>query len=528
MVLFKCFKDVKDRVIQIAQDPSRCSNATVIDLCFKFTQTKGRKKIVAFTQLAHHLCSTHTTPALRISLDRLPTKIKSAWDVYNALLKHIERSEAIEDFLSEEFQFPKQVEQAACASPPHSPLKESSSELVCAPVVTTPVKTRGDCFKCSSTKKANVSLQRTLKAEKSKHFQLKSFTANIKKNLNIKGQKQKLSRHAEKISRQKGDVQNLKIKLQDLTRRNTKLRNHNDNLSKDVKKLARENSALKKELDELKGNFRQKHQDLIENKKYCDYLELRVKDYECGRQNRDEDRLINCKDGKAYTGDVRRLIYAALTCDVPVKHCGYLFSKFVEVLCEKTPKHVPGPSTCAQMAYELGTITTIQLMEYLLNHGRNKNICLSWDATTVEGCHVNEVHLTVDRNSCLVLDVRHLPGGKTSDYVEHIVSALTEATDVYARFTQTEPATIFNALKRAITCTLTDRAAVNGCVTRQLCDELDSQLVQLNCNVHPLDSIARYAKKSLVELDQRHGITGSCYGSEGTAANLINAVSVLR
>ena len=115
-----------------------------------------------------------------------------------------------------------------------------------------------------------------------------------------------MSRHAEKISRQKGDVQNLKIKLQDLTRRNTKLRNHNDDLGKDVKKLARENSALKKELDELKGNFRQKHQDLIENEKCCDYLELRVKDYECGRQNTDEDRLINCKDGKAYTGDVRR------------------------------------------------------------------------------------------------------------------------------------------------------------------------------------------------------------------------------
>ena len=61
-----------------------------------------------------------------------------------------------------------------------------------------------------------------------------------------------------------------------------------------------------------------------------------------------------------------------------------------------------------------------------------KNICLSWDATTGEGCHVCEVHLTVHRNSCLVLDVRHLPGGKISDYVEHIVSALTEATVVFS------------------------------------------------------------------------------------------------
>ena len=59
------------------------------------------------------------------------------------------------------------------------------------------------------------------------------------------------------------------------------LRNYNGDLSKDVKQLARENSAHKKEFDELQGNFRQKQQEL--------------------------------------------------TCDVPVKHYGSLFSKFVEV-----------------------------------------------------------------------------------------------------------------------------------------------------------------------------------------------------
>ena len=72
-----------------------------------------------------------------------------------------------------------------------------------ASAVVTPVKTRRDCFNCSSVEKANSSLQKTLKTEKSKHHQLKSFTAGIKKNLNLKAQKQKLSRHGQKIDEQK-------------------------------------------------------------------------------------------------------------------------------------------------------------------------------------------------------------------------------------------------------------------------------------------------------------------------------------
>ncbi|GFS14194.1 hypothetical protein ElyMa_001417700 [Elysia marginata] len=94
--------------------------------------------------------------------------------------------------------------------------------------------------------------------------------------------------------------------------------------------------------------------------------------------------------------------------------------------------NIPSAATCAQMAYELGVITTIQLMERIL--GQNGPICLSWDATTVDGAHINEIHLTLNRSDCLTLDVRHIPGGKASDYVSHIVSSLTEAADTYSRF----------------------------------------------------------------------------------------------
>ncbi|GFR65349.1 hypothetical protein ElyMa_000201600 [Elysia marginata] len=151
--------------------------------------------------------------------------------------------------------------------------------------------------------------------------------------------------------------------------------------------------------------------------------------------------------GKAYSCDIRRLIYKKqFVCDVPVKNCDFLISVFSQIICKSELKDTS--PTCAQTAYELGVITTIQVMECILTRGQQ--VCLSWDATTtIEGYHGNEIHLTVNRTNCMAvddrhlpggktsdyvthmaLDDRHLPGGKTSDYVTHIVSALTGAADV--------------------------------------------------------------------------------------------------
>ena len=316
----------------------------------------------------------------------------------------------------------------------------------------------------------------------------------------------------------------MQIKLKSLERRNANLCSSSDSHIKDFQHLLCEKNALQKQLDIIKDCVKSKNKELIELRRYCDYLELKVKDQE---SDVDTQALVS-KDGKSYSANVCRLIYNELVCDVPVKHCGYLLSVFFSELCGKRLTNVPRPSTCAQMAYELSIITTLQLMEYLLDRAKDNNICLSWDATTVEGCHINEIHFTVDRTNCLVLDVRHLPGGKTSDYVTHITSALAEATDLYVRYAGRSHEEIFNAIKSRVTATLTDRAAVNACVTRQLSDEFETQLIQLNCNVHPLDSVARVVKQSLIKVDESHEIKGSCFGSEGTAANLINAISTLR
>ncbi|GFS17708.1 hypothetical protein ElyMa_004989300 [Elysia marginata] len=95
---------------------------------------------------------------------------------------------------------------------------------------------------------------------------------------------------------------------------------------------------------------------------------------------------------------------------------------------------------------------------------------------------------------------------------------------MYAKSTGTPVSRIMSALKTCITATLTDRAAVNTCVTRQLSDESDSLLVLLKCNIHPLDSPARQGKQSLMKLEEKYDVKGNCYGSEGSAAHLIDDI----
>ena len=524
---FQTAQDVKHRIAFLANQSLHCTNGVVIHQSFQFTVTKGKKKFIAFKDLANSLILKYseTHP---VSVPHLVTKIRSILDIYRSLIKRISaNSVLIGNFIQEKFELPlldatpttsAKPASGELKSPPqhHSPEKPAHKTLQ----VTTPVKTRQECGNCSVAKKVNSSLQKSLKLEKSKQHKLKRFASNVKKSLNLKAQKQKISRHEQRLADQKITIRKLQIKLNHVERQLLKSHRSNDNHTKDVSKLVLENESLRKTVHDLQRTITQQKTEIAKLHQYSEDLELTLKD------NQLEKKELKTKKGKAYSSDLRCLVYNQLVCDVPVKNCGFLINAFSRVLCKADLASTPSPATCAQMAYELGVITTIQLMERMLM--QNGPICLSWDATTLDGAHINEIHLTVNRSECLTLDVRHIPGGKASDYVSHIISSLTEAADVYGRYVGKSQEDIFFQVKSKITCTLSDRAAVNACVTRQLRDELDSHLLQLNCNVHPLDSVARRAKQNLTKLDASRQIRGSCFGTEGSATNLINAVSVLR
>ncbi len=56
---------------------------------------------------------------------------------------------------------------------------------------------------------------------------------------------------------------------------------------------------------------------------------------------------------------------------------------------------------------------------------------------------------------------------------------------------------------------------------RILQEDFDNDLMELKCNVHPLDGLAITARSTGAEIDKASDLKGACFGSDGTAVNLI-------
>ena len=76
----------------------------------------------------------------------------------------------------------------------------------------------------------------------------------------------------------------------------------------------------------------------------------------------------------------------------------------------------------------------------------------------------------------------------------HVLSAFADAASVYAQYKNVSEAEVLSQLQRKISSTVTDRAPVNHCVV-QLQDIFNVPILELNCNVHPLDALATPAHK---------------------------------
>ncbi|GFR66542.1 39S ribosomal protein L46, mitochondrial [Elysia marginata] len=532
----KTGQDVINLINDIACSPNLLCNATVVKVVLDTTKAKTRnsKQKFPYTAIAQNLIDSHSLND-NISLSLLRRKIQTVYqEQYSKLIKNITRNWIeIDFFVRQDFKLPLETSATANEFIPGKPESEQqsnssperpASSSTCT--VVTPVKTRTDCEKCPTAKKLTFSFKKTLQNEKKKLTRYKHLSANFKQVYKVRETRQKVKRHEEKLESLKLEVRNKEIKIKYLQSKLTTAVNRNNDLLKEIGNLQSENARLQKDLvgsktecKGLKKEVKASHSNLL----VIDQLRSEIEEYQTQSTNK-SDVFISMK-GKTYSPVIRRCIYQQLLCDVPITNCGTLLWNFVTTVLQKKIDRVPCATTCSQMAYELGVLSTLQLTEFMLSQ---QYLCLSWDATSLEGEHVNEIHVTANKTECLILDIKHLPGGKSSDYVTHVMSAMTEAAASYARYSGSRQEEVYHAIKSSISATLTDRAAVNACVTRQLRDELESELIQLNCNVHPLDSVAREVRRMLSQLDKEHGITGHCYGTDGTAANLINAVSVLR
>ena len=243
------------------------------------------------------------------------------------------------------------------------------------------------------------------------------------------------------------------------------------------------------------------------------------------------DETVSCKkDNKTFNSKYRKCMYYCLLNQVPVEATGQLIHDIVEEMTGRKMDSVADPTTVSQCAYELGILTDIQVAEAL---ELEDNVNIAWDATSLDAAHFNEIHINscgVDGDSprTLVLQVEILAGGTTADYVQHTCQAIRDITDSYAEFKQVDQIHFHQSVVSKLKSTLSDRVSVNHCVRVQLEENLNIDLLEIKCNVHPLDGLASEARKCLKSLDKESDFRGSVFGRDSATVNVIYGISKMR
>ena len=376
------------------------------------------------------------------------------------------------------------------------------------------VKLRLDCDRCESLRKEKSDAYESLHK---KYLSVWRSRRAISKNLVAKRVNQTIKRKTSSLQLQSQKVQQLQAENVDLKKTVNRLKLADD-LGGYFKTLRRE-QRLRKSSESALSRCEAK----------VKMLERMLKD-EKERVRSLEDQLTSTatddlatKD-TVYNNNVRLCVFKSLLCNVPVMRTGELLQFVSSELNETQLIAIPSQTTVSRMVHELGVLSDIQAGQALFD---STNTTLAWDATSIDGTHVNEVHIHT-HSQMLYLQVGHLPGGRTEDYLQHITDTLGGIAKTFADFSGNTTEDVLFSFYNGITCCLSDRAAVNNCVSSELSLLMSKELIYLNCNVHPLDGLASCTRKALLSRDKALNINSTVYGKDCRAANFIYAVSKLR
>ena len=75
---------------------------------------------------------------------------------------------------------------------------------------------------------------------------------------------------------------------------------------------------------------------------------------------------------------------------------------------------------------------------------------------------------------------------------------------------------------------MSDRVSVNHCVWLKLEELFQHTLLELKCNVHPLDGISNKIRSTLKVYDNDNGIQSFTFGSDCAVANVIYGLTKMR
>ncbi len=174
------------------------------------------------------------------------------------------------------------------------------------------------------------------------------------------------------------------------------------------------------------------------------------------------------------------------------------------------------------MPRELGVFAQLQISSEMLTH---PNCTIAFAATTQEGVHINAALITTEKSAFLVA-IYQLPGGTAEDYANHISDSIDDLASVYkanhpkAQYQETRKQLINN-----ISNTMTDRVATNHTAISLLNGYWGKSLNELNCHLHPLDSISSSCRAALKKTEKA---PGTLFGNDCIAGNIVLQVNKLR
>eukprot|EP00112_Aurelia_sp_Birch-Aquarium-sp1_P010535 Seg2246.2 transcript_id=Seg2246.2/GoldUCD/mRNA.D3Y31 product="hypothetical protein" protein_id=Seg2246.2/GoldUCD/D3Y31 len=385
-----------------------------------------------------------------------------------------------------------------------------------------------DCQNCRSYKKILIAERKHTK-EVRKSFKMKMRELR-NRNSRIRALAQKCKRQRERIKELKKGKEIVKGKREDsekikvMRKDFVKLQNKVSQLERNNKRNKLNYIKSRRSLEELA----KKKGDTASSKSKIEIQSAQIRELQVELDianeklnETEESHSPVVKEQKKYSTLIRNLVYDALVNQVPTANVSNLLQKFGMRLGK--PIHpVPHRTTIEQMARELGIFAQLQTAQEVMH---NECLTLAFDATTQEGVHVNAVVVTT-KESSYVIAVDRLPGGTAEDYALHVTNSVNELAEVYNAF---HPEISYQDSRKEmisnINNTMTDRVAANHAAVRVINDYWGKSLNELNCHLHPLDSVSSCCRSALKKED---GTQGTLFGKDCIAGNIVLQVNKLR
>lgn len=361
---------------------------------------------------------------------------------------------------------------------------------------------------------------------------------NISKVIKVKYLNQNIKRKNDSLDKRDATIASLKAQIQQLKQQqatpNKGICVSDPSSEEKLKKITRTHKRLK----EANKQKRKKKRDTVSKEKYMklkqqfDAIDQLNKKYEndiCELRERleetDKEKLDNEKvtkvDGKSYNSETRLFVFDCIVNQVPTQNIPTLMESFAQRQGQ-TLSSVPHRTTVEQMARELSSIADLKSAKLAM---RTKNLTVGFDATTQEGVHINSIHLTTEAE-CDVIAVDELAGGTADDYCNHITMSVDHLADVYADYHKDDFQFCRSTMIANITNTMNDRVAANHAAINKVNEAWDKTLNELNCHLHPLDTIASTCRSTLKSSET--DVHSSLYGKDCIAANLVVQINKYR